>query len=309
MQPTLRQLAYLVALAETGHFGRAAAQCAVTQSSLSAGLQELEANLEVRLVDRTKRRVALTAAGEEIVERARDILARVDDLVQSAESARAPLSGKLRLGVIPTIAPFFLPKALPRLRASHPTLRLYLREDLTARLVDLLRAGQLDLILIAFPYQAGDLETLTLFDDAFLLCTRSEDHDASQQTQPITLDTLQAENLLLLEDGHCLRDHVVDACGLRMRGAGEEGPLDAFKASSLHTLVQMVENGLGSTLIPQMALDAGILENTHLRARTFKDAQPARQIGLAWRKGSSRAEEFRLLGQIITGGMTDTAAA
>jgi LysR family hydrogen peroxide-inducible transcriptional activator len=288
--PTLRQLQHLVALAEHRHFGKAAAACHLTQSSLSASIAALEATLQAPLVDRTKRSVVLTRLGEETVERARGLLAEAAELAGAARAEGAPLSGTLRMGVIPTIGPFLLPPALPALRKAHPRLRLYLREDLTERLVERLEAGQLDLLLLALPYEAGHVETEALFEDRFSLAL-PRDHPLARR-KALALDALADEPLLLLQDGHCLRQHALAACGLGARRA-----IDPFEATSLHTIVQMVDNGLGVTLLPQLAIDAGIAKGTRIALRPLGPRSPARQIGLAWRRGTARREEFRLLGR------------
>jgi LysR family transcriptional regulator, hydrogen peroxide-inducible genes activator len=291
--PTLRQLRHLAALADHRHFGRAAAACGVTQSTLSASLKELEDVLQAPLVDRTKRSVVLTPLGEEVVGRARGILHDTEELVRVAEADRAPLSGTLRLGVIPTIGPFLLPRILPKLRKAYPRLRLYLTEDQTARLLDDLEAGRLDAVLLALPYDLGRLETAVLFDDPFSVVIR-RDHKLAKSPE-LAPQTLDNEALLLLRDGHCLKDHALSACRL-------DAPrhVDAFEATSLHTLVQMVDNGLGVTLLPQLALDANILKGTDLIARPLEKDAPARQIALAWRRGTGRRGEFQLLARAIT---------
>ena len=290
--PTLRQWRYLVTLAESRHFGRAAEACFVTQSTLSAGIQELESQLGAALVDRTKRKVVLTPLGEELTGRARELLADAEDMVLLARAAAAPLSGPLRLGVIPTISPFLLPRVLPALRKRFPDLRLFLREDLTARLVDQLQAGKLDLLLLALPYEGSGLDTLTLFDDDFLVASRS-DHPLAKRAGVKLADLAEAP-LLLLEDGHCLRDHALAACRLP-----PSPRRDGFAATSLHTLVQMVDNGLGVTLLPKLALDAGILRGTDVVARPLLGETAARHIGLAWRRGTQRAKEFTLFGEAL----------
>lgn len=289
--PTLRQWRYLVTLAENRHFGRAAEACFVTQSTLSAGIQELESQLGAALVDRTKRKVVLTPLGEELAGRARDLLGTAEDMVLLARAAAAPLSGPLRLGVIPTISPFLLPRVLPSLRKRFPDLRLFLREDLTARLVDQLQAGKLDLLLIALPYEGAGLDTMTLFDDNFLVASRS-DHALAKRSGVKLADLAEAP-LLLLEDGHCLRDHALAACRLP-----PSPRRDGFAATSLHTLVQMVDSGLGVTLLPQLALDAGILRGTDVVAQPLAE-NAARHIGLAWRRGTQRAKEFTLFGEAL----------
>ena len=299
--PSLRQWQYLVSLAENRHFGRAAEACFVTQSTLSAGIQELETQLDAALVDRTKRKVVLTPLGEELAGRARELLAQAEDMVLLARAASVPLSGPLRLGVIPTISPFLLPRVLPALRKRFPDLKLFLREDLTARLVEQLQAGKLDLLLIALPYEGGALDTITLFDDDFLLACRS-DHALARRNS-VKLDDLAAAPLLLLEDGHCLRDHALAACRLP-----PSPRRDGFSATSLHTLVQMVDNGLGVTLLPQLALDAGILRGTDVTTRPLNDSNAARRIGLAWRRGTQRAKEFTLFGEALIAALKTPAA-
>lgn len=309
--PSLRQWRYLVSLAENRHFGRAAEACFVTQSTLSAGIQELETQLGAALVDRTKRKVVLTPLGEDLAGRARELLAQAEDMVLLARAASVPLSGPLRLGVIPTISPFLLPRVLPGLRKRFPDLRLFLREDLTARLVEQLQAGKLDLLLIALPYEAAALDTMTLFDDDFLVACR-EDHALARRSS-VKLDELGDAPLLLLEDGHCLRDHALAACRLP-----PSPRRDGFAATSLHTLVQMVDSGLGVTLLPRLALDAGILRGTDVTTRPLNDGQkdggpkdrgPSRHIGLAWRRGTQRAKEFTLFGEALVAAMKQPGAS
>lgn len=291
--PSLRQLRHLTALAEHRHFGRAAASCGITQSTLSASLKELEDLLQAPLVDRTQRKVMLTPLGEDVVTRARGILHDAEDLVHATESGRAPLSGILRLGVIPTIGPFLLPRILPKLRKKYPKLRLYLTEDQTARLLESLQAGQLDAVLLALPYECGNVETAELFEDRFSAVFR-RDHPLAKAAE-LKPQALERDALLLLRDGHCLKDHALSAC--RMDGKRH---VDAFEATSLHTLVQMVDNGLGVTLLPQLALDANLLKGTDLVAKPLGSDAPARQIALVWRRGTGRREEFHLLARIIT---------
>lgn len=289
--PTLKQLRHLVLLADHGHFGRAAQAAHVTQSTLSASLKELETLLQASLVERTKRRVAFTPLGLETVARARRVLREAEELFLSAQAGRAPLTGTIRLGVIPTVGPYLLPPVLPALRRAWPQLKLYLREDLTERLLEELRASRLDALLVALPYDCGPVEAEILFDDGFMAAL-PRDHPLVGGG-PIATESLESETLLLLRDGHCLRDHAISACGLP--------PLrhpDEFEATSLPTLVQMVANGLGVTLLPQLALDGGILRGTNLHAQALAGS-PARQIGLVWRYGTVRGDEFRLLAREI----------
>ncbi len=290
--PTLRQLRHLVLLADQRHFGRAARAAGVTQSTLSASLKELEDGLRACLVDRTKRRVVLTPLGEEVVQRARAVLHATEDLVRVAEAQREPLTGTLRLGVIPTIGPFLLPRILPKLRRSYPKLQLYLTEDLTDRVLADLAAGRLDAALIALPFEGADVETAPLFDDPFSVVHR-RDHPLAAESK-VRPEAIERENLLLLRDGHCLKEHALSSCRLDGRRHA-----DAFEATSLHTLVQMVDNGLGITLLPKLALDAGILKGTDLVARPLAADAPARQIVLAWRRGTGRKAEFQLLAEAI----------
>ena len=290
--PSLRQLAYLVELADRLNFRAAAEAQFVTQSTLSAGIKELEKVLGVQLVERDKRRVRLTAIGEEVTARARDLLAGASDLAESARSAAAPLTGTLRLGAIPTIAPFLLPEVLPPLRRAHPALKLHLREDVTERLLERVRAGSLDIALIALPYQTGDLHVRELFKDEFWFVAREDDPAAREKE--VALRKLDTGAVLLLEEGHCLRDHVITACGSR-RGAIEAD----VEATSLPTLIQMVEGGLGVTLLPEITLKAGALKGTRLIARPFAPPPPSRMLALVARRTSARRRDAELLGDFM----------
>jgi LysR family hydrogen peroxide-inducible transcriptional activator len=291
--PTFRQLEHFVLLAEHGHFGRAAQACPVTQSTLSASIKELENTLQAALVDRTKRRVLLTPLGHEIVERARQILREGEDLVEAARAASEPLSGTLRMGVVPTIGPFLLPNILPRLRRAHPALRLYLVEDLTARLVEELHTGRLDIVLLALPYDCGNVEVRVLFRDPFKVALPQGHPLAGRKA--VDLEQLRHQGLLLLKEGHCLREHALAACRL-----ADRKQIEPVEATSLHTLAQMVDNGLGVTLLPQLAIDGGILSGTTLAALPTTGEQPSREIGLVWRRGTGRQREFDLLASVLT---------
>lgn len=293
--PTLRQLRYLTALAEHLHFGRAAEACLATQSTLSAGLQELETILGVTLVERTKRKVMLTPLGEAVVARARVVLRGAEDIADLAAASTEALSGPLRLGVIPTIAPYLLPQVLPHLRQVHPNLRLYLREDLTARLLDRLATGDLDAALIALPWLSTEIETVHIADDAFVLAC-PPGHPLATRPNLGAVDLI-GQDLLLLEEGHCLRDHALSACHLPGPAKGE-----GVLGTSLATLVQMVANGLGVTLLPEMAVKSGVLAGTDVVTRPLKDAG-SRGIGLAWRPSSPRKAEFRLLADALKAGL------
>lgn len=289
--PSLRHLRYLAALADTLHFGRAAEACFVTQSTLSAGLKELESRLGVTLVERTKRRVMMTPLGAEVVARARRLLSAAGEIADLARAAAEPLSGPLDLGVIPTVAPFLLPKVLAKVRKAHPRLKLHLVEDLTARLLERLVAGELDLALIALPYRAPEIETLELGDDRFLLATPPGHPLAGHQH--VEARELEKAPLLLLEEGHCLRDHALAAC--RLVEAAPVG--ERLQATSLHTLTQMVAGGMGVTLLPQMAVDAGLAKGTGITTTPLDDPGAKRKIGVAWRPSSPRKAEFRKLAE------------
>jgi LysR family hydrogen peroxide-inducible transcriptional activator len=290
--PTLRQLAYLVELSERLNFRVAAEAQFVTQSTLSSGIKELETVLGVQLVERDKRHVRLTAVGEDVVARARELLAAATDLAEAARSATKPLSGPLRLGAIPTIAPYLLPDVLPGLRRMHGELKLYLREDLTERLLERVRAGSLDLALIALPYDTGDLYVRELFRDEFAFVARED--DPSVRHKDIALRRIDSGDMLLLEEGHCLRDHAIAACGPR-RGAWES----RVEATSLTTLIQMVEGGLGVTLLPEITLDAGILKGTRLVARQLSPPALSRTLALVARSTSPRRRDADVLAEFL----------
>ena len=290
--PSLRQLSYLVELADRLSFRAAAEAQFVTQSTLSAGIKDLESVLGVQLVERDQHHVRLTAIGEEVVSRSRGILAAASDLADAARSAAQPLAGPLRFGAIPTIAPFLLPEILPPLRRAHPQLSLYLREDLTDRLLERLRAGRLDVALIALPYDIEGLHVEELFRDEFWLV--APEHDPAAREKDIVTRRLDPKRVLLLEEGHCLRSHAIAACGPR-RGSWEF----AVQASSLYTLIEMVVGGMGVTLLPEMTLSAGILKGTRLIARRFDAPAPSRTLALAARRTSPRLHEVKMLGDFI----------
>ncbi|HEY4032164.1 MAG TPA: hydrogen peroxide-inducible genes activator [Caulobacteraceae bacterium] len=294
MLPTLRQLQYLRLLAEHGSFSRAADAAHVTQPTLSAGIQELERALEAPVVDRARSGVILTAVGEEVVRRGNDILARAEDLVQAAHAAGQPLAGRFRLGVIPTIAPFLLPRALPLLRDRFPKLKLFLREDLTHRLIEGLKSGALDAALIALPYDTTGLETAAVSEDE-LLAMAPANHPLTAHDR-ISADDLQDNGLILLEDGHCLREQALSVCGLHAPRGGDES---GFAATSLYTLVQMVGSGLGVSLLPAMAVEAGLTEDAPVAIRPIDTRTHSRRIVVAWRAGSSRGIEGKLLADTL----------
>ena len=289
--PSPKQLQYLVALRLHGHFGRAAEACFVTQSTLSAGIRELETLLGTTLVERTRRVVRFTALGSRIAEKAARVLREGEELADMARAESQPLTGELRMGVIPTIAPFLLPAMLPRLRTQFPRLKLYLREDTSAAACEALHRGQLDCILLALPFPCGDIDAAELFHDALYVAFPAGRAPAGDRIAPDAIDEGQ---LLMLEDGHCLKDHALSACNRPDLRAGA-----TMMGTSLHTLVQMVDNGLGVTFVPRMAIDAGILDGTTIAALPLDTEHGARRIALAWRKSSPREEEFRLLADTL----------
>jgi LysR family hydrogen peroxide-inducible transcriptional activator len=288
--PTIKQLQYLVALQEHGHFGKAAEACFVTQSTLSAGLRELESLIGVTLVERNRRVVRFTSLGERIADKARRVLHEAEELGDMVRAAGKPLSGDLRMSVIPTIAPFLLPRILPRLRRDWPDLKLYLREETSGAACESLSHGRADCVLLALPYACGDIASETLFEDRLFVAY------PGNETPPeiVTPDTIDEKRLLLLEDGHCLKDHALSACNRPELRANA-----AMLGTSLHTLVQMVDNGLGVTMLPEMAIKADILVNTGINARPLVADHPSRSIALAWRKASPRGKEFRLLAGVL----------
>jgi LysR family hydrogen peroxide-inducible transcriptional activator len=300
--PTPQQLRYLVALAETGHFGRAASVCAVSQSTLSAGMLALERQLKAQILDRSAgKHVVFTSLGMELVGKARQALNALGAIAEAADAARAPMSGPLRLGIIPTIGPFMLPRLMPELRAHYPDLRLFLREDQTERLLDQLEAGQLDVLLLAEPCACAGVETLAVMRDEFLAAVPKNHPLASRITIPVP--ALAAERLLLLEDGHCLRDQVLAVCGPNAVRSAD------FAATSLHTLIQMVAGGLGVTLVPRMAVAAGITEGTGVELRPLEGAGGWRTISLAWRPNAPRAGEYRALWPLIAPAVKEGSSA
>ena len=290
--PTLKQLQYLVALKEHGHFGKAAESCYVTQSTLSAGIRELESLIGVTLVERTRRVVRFTALGDRIVDKAHRVLREAEELAGIAEASGKPLTGELRMSVIPTIAPFLLPWLLPRLRADRPELKLYLREETSQAAIESLRHGNVDCVLLALPVPTGEMDSELLFQDRLYVAFPHDDpRDPPEWIAPEMIDETK---LLLLEDGHCLKDHALAACSRPEIRASA-----TMMGTSLHTLVQMVDNGLGVTIMPEMAITGGILEHTRITARPLCSERSYRDIALVWRKNSPREKEFQLLAELL----------
>ena len=292
MIPSIRQLKYLVAVAEHRHFSKAAENCFVTQSTLSTAIRELEQHLGVMIFERNRKSVLITPVGEKLLAQARTILGEVEDFVGLARAEKGSLTGEIRLGVIPTIGPFLLPRMLCELRQAYGKLRLYLKEETSARLAAMLTQGKLDVLMLAFPYHLRDVETVTLFEDEFLLCMPPG--HALEKARSVRQSQLHGESLLLLEEGHCLRDHALKACELQ----SAETNL-VYQGTSLHTLVQMVANGLGLTLLPAVAVAGDVLGDTNLPLRRFQSEKVCRRVGMAWRKSDPRRDEYRVLAEFI----------
>lgn len=289
--PTVKQLQYLIALRQHGHFGKAAEACFVTQSTLSAGLRELETLLGVTLVERTRRVVRFTPLGQKVTDKAIRVLRECEELADIARIEGQPLHGELRMGVIPTIAPFLLPTMLPRLRSQWPKLKLYLREEASQAACDALHRGHLDCVLLAMPFACGDVDRALLFDDRLYVAFP---HGEAPPGPFVEAAAIDEDRMLLLEDGHCLKDHALAACNrpeLRAEAT--------MMGTSLHTLVQMVDNGLGVTFVPAMAIEAGILHGTAVDARPLRSANGFRRIALVWRRSSPREEEFQILADAL----------
>ena len=289
--PTVKQLRYFVALAEHRHFGKAAAACHVSQSAFSVAIRELETLLGANLVDRTNRKVTITATGREVAARAKRCLRDLAALAEAARRENRPLEGPLHLGVIPTIAPFLLPRVLPAVRKAFPALKLYLHEDVTDKLHEQLMDGALDVMLLALPYDLPGIERIVLFRDRFRLAVRK----GTRLVDPrhYRPDRLPDGSVLLLREGHCLREHAIDACRIR-----DTEKMSAFSASSLLTLIEMVDADLGVTFLPEMAEGSALLQNTQVATYPLPDSN-YRNIGLAWRRGSPRRDEFEMLGRFI----------
>ncbi len=291
--PTIRQLQYLLAVIELRHFGRAAEHCFVTQSTLSSGIQELEAALGAQLIERTKRKVLPTPLGFEVAEKARDILRISSDIIVLSHKDKHPLSGEIRLGTIPTIAPFLLPKVLSPLRQAFPELILLLIEDQSANLLKRLESGEIDCAILAMPYPLGKLESQKIGEELFWVALPKDDPLA--KLTRISSDQLSLERLLLLEDGHCLRDHVISACHAKNNHVSQASA--PFQGTSLYTLIEMVSGGQGVTLVPEMALDSALLKQTEIDLRPLAEPGPHRELALIWRSTSHLKSDLKLLAE------------
>jgi LysR family hydrogen peroxide-inducible transcriptional activator len=289
--PTTKQLRYFVALEQIGHFGKAAETCFVSQPAFSVAIRELESTLNIQLVDRTNKNVTVTSLGRQIALQAKQVLRDLEELVDIAKGNQQPLTGELKMGVIPTIAPFLLPRLLPALRKAYPALKLYLKEDLTERVYSRLMDGELDIILIALPYELRNVSEMALFRDRFYLAHQAKSTLISSAGHQVS--ELPEDSILLLEDGHCLRDHALSACSIK-----NADKVSDITATSLLTLVQMVDADLGVTYLPEMAIGSALLKNTRIKT-TALDKDSYREIGLVWRRASTRGDEFELLGEFI----------
>jgi len=301
---SLRQMAYLVALSETLNFTRAAERCFVTQSTLSAGIRELEHQLDAVLFERDRQSVRPTELGRELAVRARGLLSQAQDFIAAARAAAHPLQGVVTLGAIPTIAPFLLPTLLRRMRRALPGLAVLLREEQTQRLVEELEAGDIDLAVIALPVDTGRLQVVPLFEEELWLIA-AEDDPLARLAHPAVAQ-IDMERFLLLGDGHCLREHSLQAC--RHGRRGRQRLPSAIEATSLPTLVQMVEAGLGVSLLPEMAVKAGFLAGAGVVARPLAAPAPKRQVALVARATTSRGALIERVRQLATASWRERAS-
>ena len=285
--PTFRQLKYLVSISKNLHFGKAAKECFVSQSTLSSGIQELERLLNVKLLERTKRTVFLTPLGKEISKKAESINIEMNDVLDLVKSAQEKMFGETRLGVIPTIAPYLLPKLMPKIRKHYPGLNLKLVEDQTANILNMLYSGSLDLILIAKPYKTENLNVELIKKDFFHVALPFNSNLSKIKKKSLNNSDISQTNMLLLDEGHCLRDHALQACSKETKQK-----IDAFKATSLLTLVQMVANNTGITLLPDLVINSELLKNSKIKILDYENNKNFREIALCWRLSSPRNKDF-----------------
>ncbi len=288
----LKDLRYLVAVADTRHFGKAAARCFVSQPTLSAQLKKLEDYLGVQLVERHPRHIALTEAGTQVVARARRVIEASDEIVSLAHLQRDPLAGQLRVALLPTIGPYLLPIVAPRLRKKLPRLELLLYEYQTGPMLDRLQAGEIDLGILAIPVSSHGLVERTLFDEPFVVAVPEKHALASRRS--VKVPDLDGETLLLLEDGHCLRDQALDVCGRSQIHEKQD-----FRATSLETLRQMVASGSGITLLPQLAASGAYGNARGIVTIPFANPVPLRHIGALWRKSTARGKAIETVCDVI----------
>ncbi|GAB1064001.1 MAG: hydrogen peroxide-inducible genes transcriptional activator OxyR [Shewanella algae] len=287
--PSLKNLYYLVNLHQEQNFNRAAKVCHVSQSTLSSGIQNLEEQLGYQLIERDHKSFMFTAIGEEVVQRSLKILTDVDDLVELVKNQGAPMTGEIRLGCIPTIAPFLLSRVVKQCQKSYPDLSLLLKEDTTERLLTALGKGELDLLLLALPADTSGYHSMKVGIDPFKMVVHKD--LSADIHEPVDYQALPDESIFLLQSEHCITGHAISACQL-----GDSAKVNPFAATSLHTLVQMVNSKLGTTFLPQMAIDAGILKDPDLAVMSPPGEAPFREIGLVWRQTTSRILTFRTLG-------------
>ncbi len=288
--PTIKQLKYFIALAEHSHFGKAAESCFVSQSAFSVAIKELENILNGRLVDRTNKSVTITNLGKDVYQQTIIVFKELSNLIDITEGSKSPFSGKLALGIIPTIAPFLLPLFVSGLQEKYRQLELYLHEDMTLLLYDKLMKGDLDVILVALPYALKNIEKEILFRDNFHLAYQKDSKWIRKKGGKFTPNN---ESVLLLEDGHCMREHALSACKIKSYDA-----ISRYSASSILTLVEMVKSDIGVTYLPEISLTSHLIKQSGLDIQALeKDSY--REIGLVWRKGSLKADEFHLLGKFI----------
>lgn len=299
--PTLRQLQYLTAVVEEKHFGHAAEKCFVTQSTLSAGIQDLEELLEVSLLERTNRKVLPTPIGEDIAARAQQILSLSEDLVDLAQSEKNPLSGRIQIGIIPTISPFLLPKVLPTVRKQLPNLEIVLIEDQSERLLDRLESGTIDVAVLAFPFNIRGLTHRVFAKEPFWVALPKKHPLANRKT--LKAADLPTNELLLLAEGHCMREHALSACQLPASAQRK-----SVQATSLYTLIEMVASGLGITLIPDMAITSDMVSHSDISLVPMEnpDSQAMREIGLVWRPSFRRTATLEQLAQTFSNALEDT---
>ncbi len=288
----LRDLRYLIALADLRHFGRAAEYCHVSQPTLSTQIRKLEEELGVQLIERSPRQVMLTPAGSDIIMRARRVLAEVDQMRETARRTSDPEAGSVRFGIFPTLAPYLLPHVVPNIRARFPRLELLLVEEKTEVILQMLREGRLDCAVLALPLHEDWLDIEFLFDEPFMLAVPAKHPLASHRN--LQLNELSEQHLLLLEDGHCLRDQALEVCALA--GAGEK---EGFRATSLETLRQMVAAGVGITLLPILAIKPPVAASEFIQLLPFKKPAPTRSLALVWRKSSAMGEFLKKMAEVL----------
>ena len=289
---SIKQITYALAVAEECHFKRASEACSVSQSTLSNAISELEQQLGIKLFERDNRQVLITPIGEQFIERARKIKLDVDDLYRLAESESQPLSYPMTIGVIPTIGPYLLPKVLPEVRNQHPDFQLMIVEDQSHRLVEMVRNGEIDCAVLALPYAVDGLHAFTFWEDDFYLIAHKDDSTSDQDE--IRSDQINSSELLLLKDGHCLKDHVLAACKLQAVETNH-----SLEGASLYTLIQMAAGQMGSTLVPQMALDQLLFENSELKAVHLSEPGPHRSIAFICRLNYTRVNYIEALIEIF----------